>query len=362
MKKYILSFSIIFTLCLLVGCAQSAKTTSTASANPYTNPVFDADFPDPTILRTTTGWYYGYATQSLVDNRWQNIQVIRSRDLVNWERVGDGLPAKPAWASKTQNFWAPDVSEHDGEYYMYFAAEKDGGGGMCLGAALADQPGGPFKPAAEPLACGTSFVNIDPMSFDDPKTGKRLLYWGSGFQPIKVRELAPDRMSFLPGSKGIDLVFPDSARRYQNLVEGAWVVEHDGYYYLFFSGDNCCGSPANNYTPYYAVMVARSQSATGPFETLAKATGKESSVILEKNDQWDGPGHNSVIRDAAGQDWIFYHAISPANRVFSGADPNQKYVRRVMLMDSIIYKDGWPTIANGTPSTGQQNGPAVAKP
>jgi arabinan endo-1,5-alpha-L-arabinosidase len=41
---------------------------------------------------------------------------------------------------------------------------------------------------------GPSFEHIDPMAFDDPQTGKKLLYWGSGFRPIKVRELAKDRL------------------------------------------------------------------------------------------------------------------------------------------------------------------------
>ena len=45
------------------------------------------------------------------------------------------------------------------------------------------------------------------------------------------------------------------------------------FYYLFYSGDNCCGPKA-----HYAVMVARSRSATGPFETLATATGAPNSV------------------------------------------------------------------------------------
>ena len=61
------------------------------------------------------------------------------------------------------------------------------------------------------------------------------------------------------------------------------------YYYLFYSGDNCCGPKAN-----YAVMVARSRSATGPFETLEQATGKPHSIILEKRGNWFAPGHNSV--------------------------------------------------------------------
>ena len=77
------------------------------------------------------------------------------------------------------------------------------------------------------------------------------------------------------------------------LVEGSWVVRHGDYYYLFYSGDNCCGAKAN-----YAVMVARSKSATGPFETLEQATGKPHSIILEKRGHWFAPGHNSIVTDA----------------------------------------------------------------
>jgi arabinan endo-1,5-alpha-L-arabinosidase len=42
-------------------------------------------------------------------------------------------------------------------------------------------------------------VNIDLMPFDDPKTGKRLLYWGWDSSPIMVQELTEDRVSFAPG-------------------------------------------------------------------------------------------------------------------------------------------------------------------
>ena len=52
-----------------------------------------------------------------------------------------------------------------------------------------------------PLLLGMGFEYIDPMAFDDPVTGKQFLYWGSGFQPIKVQELGDDRMSFAPGQR-----------------------------------------------------------------------------------------------------------------------------------------------------------------
>ena len=146
------------------------------------------------------------------------------------------------------------------------------------------------------------------MPFDDPKTGKHLLYWGSDGSPIMVQELAPaGPKSFAPGSRPKELIYPSGLQQYERLIEGAFVVYRDPYYYLFYSGDNCCALPAN-----YAVMVARSRSATGPFEKRADATGEfGGSVILQMNGRWKGPGHNAVVRDEAGQDWILYHAIDP---------------------------------------------------
>ena len=39
-------------------------------------------------------------------------------------------------------------------------------------------PAGPFVDMGLPLLLGMGFEYIDPMVFDDPVTGKRLLYWG----------------------------------------------------------------------------------------------------------------------------------------------------------------------------------------
>jgi arabinan endo-1,5-alpha-L-arabinosidase len=312
----------------------------------YSNPVLDADFPDPTVLRASDGLYYAYATQGERDGATINIQVARSRDLVAWERLGDALPRKPSWASTTQDFWAPHVSEHGGRFYLYYSAKpdeavRDTTRGLCLAVATSSRPEGPFVDSGRPLQCGSGFVNIDPMAFDDPATGKRLLYWGSGFGPIKVRELATDRVSFAPGSQAVDLVHPvktDDSTNYQRLVEGAWVTFRAPYYYLFYSGDNCCGPRA-----HYAVMVARSRSAIGPYETLAEATGAPSSVILERRGVWVAPGHNSVVRDARGDDWIVYHAVdSRRPRARSTDDVN---TRRVMLVDRLYYVDGWPRVS-----------------
>ena len=332
----------------IAGCATPLA--SPVAPALYANPVLDEDFPDPTVIRAPDGHYYAYATQSERGGRMVNIQVARSADLVRWQHLGDALPAKPAWASKTQDLWAPHVERDGDRYIMYYSAKPDTADerhGLCLAVATAASPAGPFTDVGKPLKCGEGFVNIDPMSFDDPATGKLWLYWGSGFQPIRVQELAADRLSFAPGSAAIDLVWPNRVKdAFPVLVEGAWVIRRGDYYYLFYSGDNCCGAKAN-----YAVMVARSKSATGPFETLEQATGKPHSIILEKSGKWFAPGHNSIVTDAAGRDWIVYHAVDVGRpRTKPSDDIN---TRRVMLIDRLEWRDGWPVVvAADAPSPG----------
>ncbi|GAB2962191.1 hypothetical protein GCM10027048_33260 [Hymenobacter coalescens] len=320
----------------------------TAAPGFYQNPVFDADFPDPTIIRAPDGWYYAYGTQTKRPGGLiVNLQVARSRDLVQWDYLGEGLPEKPVWAQHSQKIWAPHVSQHNGRYYLYYSALPDSGPGLCLAVATAEAPAGPFVDCGRPLLQTglPGFADIDPMAFDDPATGRRWLYWGSGFGPLRVRELAPDRVSFQPGSEALDLLFPidnDDPANYQRLLEGSWVLRRHGWYYLFYSGDNCCGPEA-----HYGVLVARSRHATGPFETLATATGGP-GTILEGNADWRAPGHNCVVTDAAGQDWLAYHAIDPGQPTFDAIDADQGYSRRVLLLDRLEYTaDGWPRLVTG---------------
>lgn len=334
--------------------AACAAVYAPAAARPVlsANPVLDQDFPDPAVLRAPGGQYYAYATQGAGEGGMANIQLARSPDLIRWTHQGDAMPQKPAWASRTQDFWAPHVVRHRGMYFLYFSAKPDAAltdpaRGLCLGVATARQPQGPFIDSGEPLQCGSGFVNIDPMAFDDPVTGKRLLYWGSGFGAIKVRELAPDRVSFVAGSTAIDLVAPTAGsknpRDYQRLVEGAWVIRRSGWYYLFFSGDNCCGAEA-----HYAVLVARSRSALGPFTVRRDHTTGLAQPVVAQGGGWIAPGHNAVIEDARGKLWMLYHAVDAARpRSDPAAAINS---RRVMMLDPLKFVRGWPVVDGGVPS------------
>lgn len=295
--------------------------------------ILDRDFPDPTVIRTSDGTFYGYATQDASRPTPVNIQVARSEDLRRWCYLGDALPDKPSWAGSTQDFWAPHVLEHRGTFYMYFSAVPDDAldEEFCLAVATSSDPGGPFEPAGEPMLCG---VEIDPMVMRT-KEGDWLMYWAAGGD-IAVQRLTSDLMH-------VEGAFPQTLlqgwtspvrRPYERLVEGPFVVYRGGWYYLLYSGDSCCEFPA-----HYAVLVARARDPEGPFRRLGSVTGRASSVILRAHGRWNGPGHGSVVADASGGDWYAYHAI----------DKRQPYlpdggVRRVMLLDRLTFSDGWPAI------------------
>lgn len=316
--------------------AQQQQLIKKPTENNWQNPVLNRDFADPTVIKTN-GKFYAYATQGTPDGKLLNIQVASSTDMFNWKTEGDALSQKPTWPKSTSSFWAPHVLYDASikKYVLFFSsATNDTLLGICIGIAFADLPAGPFIDKGSPLICGEGFVNIDPMAMIDPATKKKLLFRGSGFKPIKVQELTNDWKNFRTGTTALNLVWPGKEKDYNILLEGVWVDCQAGKYYLYYSGDNCCGEKA-----HYAVMVARSDNAMGPYQRLGETNKTGSSVILQQDTACLAPGHNSIFKDRKGNKWIAYHAISrknPGNKNGSS--------RRVMLIKRIIYKNGWPVV------------------
>ena len=87
-------------------------------------------FGDPFIL-LHEGTYYAYGTHA--DD---GIEVYTSDDLQTWKYKGMALQKKDVWADRW--FWAPEVYEVNGKFYMYYSADEH----ICV--ATADSPAGPF--------------------------------------------------------------------------------------------------------------------------------------------------------------------------------------------------------------------------
>src|SRR6516164_11696877 len=87
----------------------------------YQNPVIAGDHPDPSIIRVGKD-YWATCTSSA----WGPLfPLLHSRDLVNWEQTGAVLPKRPAWA--TGDFWAPEISEFNGKFFIYYVARQTDG-------------------------------------------------------------------------------------------------------------------------------------------------------------------------------------------------------------------------------------------
>jgi len=308
----------------------------------YTNPILDHDFPDPSVIRASDGIYYTYATQYLNPKGIVNIQVAKSSDLVNWTLEGDAMPLKPKWSGSTQNFWAPNVIEKDGLFYLFFSADTYNKRGMAIGVALSSNPLGPFIDSGEIIVEGKNIECIDPMSFNDPVSGKIYLLWGSGSYPIRIQELDNNGLKLKKDTKPIDILFPSDAK-FESLIEASYLIYENNNYYLFYSGNNCW----ENHT--YAVMVARAKSIFGPFEKFGKP-------IMQSSDKWYAPGANSIIKDLNQEMWMIYHAVNPNNTI----DSKSKILKRVMMLDKIHFKDGWPRIENNSPSYLPKEAPEIS--
>ena len=103
-----------------------------AAARTYTNPVLARNFPDPFVLRHA-GQYYAFGTTGrgrTADGR--VFSLLKSKNLVDWQPLGGALT--PPAGSEEFDFWAPEVVEHQGTFYMYYSR-----GGGAIGATVGHQ-------------------------------------------------------------------------------------------------------------------------------------------------------------------------------------------------------------------------------
>lgn len=302
----------------------------------YSNPVIASDCPDPSVIddRDASGWFYAYSTRS----RTATLPVYRSKDMVHWEFVRDGFTGGkvPDW-SPGGVLWAPDVNRVDGRYVLYYAMGHWGDHvRSASGVAVSDSPAGPFRDLGMIVSCDNTGVmnSIDPVFIDDG--GKRYLFWGSFGKGsgIWAVELSDDGLSVREGATPVQISAIDT--------EGAYVIRHGGWYYVFASRGSCCEGARST----YHVVVARSRQVLGPY---TDPSGKsfldddyQYTILASSGDgTFRGTGHNSaLVRDDAGNDWLYYHSY------WSGND----YNGRCLLLDRVEWKDGWPSIAGGQPS------------
>lgn len=301
------------------------------SAATYMNPVIAGDYPDPSIIRVGAD-YWATATSS----EWgPEFPILHSRDLVNWTVAGAVFAHRPEWA--TGNFWAPEISDYRGRFFVYYVGHKRDGP-LCVGVATANNPAGPYADRG-PVVCQDDGA-IDPVPVTD-ESGRRFLVWKEDGNsrnqptPIWAQQLTEDGTRLIGEKKEL---IRNTAPWEAQLVEGPYILRQGGWFYLFYSGNACCGRECN-----YALGVARSRRLLGPWEK------DPANPILRGNETWKCPGHGSIVRDQRGRTFLLYHAYSVRDSVFPG--------RQAMLDEVTWQPDGWPSINGGHGPSLQHSAP-----
>jgi beta-xylosidase len=184
MKNRITKFTFsTFAIFVLLSSCSSNSNQENGNPNPMngstqdtiTNPLWEDDFPDPHVLRSSNGWF-AFATGN---PGYYNIGVSSSLDFTVWSPVQEALPERPSWQPISQGLtWAPDVSKVQDRYLMLYVARHQSSGLQCLSRAWSNSPEGPFVDnSKEPFLCQMEIGGtIDPHLFVS-SSGKRYLYF-----------------------------------------------------------------------------------------------------------------------------------------------------------------------------------------
>jgi len=290
---------------------------------------------DPFILKHKDTYYlYCTADTYLTD---LGIPVYKSKDLVNWEGPcgkgpnGLALYKDDVWGNRM--FWAGDVIEKNGKFYMFPTAEEH------LIVAVSDSPLGPFK-QKEKKPMHKSPKEIDGSVFIDDN-GKAYIYFIrlDGGNKVYVAELSKDLLSMkdktikfcLESEEGTWERGPNKPRAF--VTEGAYTFKHNGYYYLTYTANHFVSKD-------YAVGYATSKKPTGPWKKY------KGNPILSATEKIHGPGNGMFILSPNGEEmFIAYHVHNSTNSVWP----------RKLALDRAYFKKN----PKGGPDILVINGPTV---
>jgi len=302
----------------------------------YENPVWPEYFADPFVLKTGDT-YYAYGTgSSPLESDGRAFPVLRSHDLAHWHYVGGSLQPMPGATA----FWAPEVAEEGGRFYMYYSGATGGSDeSHRLRVAVSDKPEGPFLDSGREILPDFGF-SIDASPFKDPRTGQWYLYFahdfledephGTGLGVVRMKDMfTPDMQPVMVNRASQDWHIYEKNRDYKGkvwpawyTVEGPFVVYRQDRYWCLYSGGRWSSER-------YGVGFAVADNPLGPWKDDFAIHGP---VVLKGiPDQIIGPGHNSVTIAPDGRsDVIVYHAW------------DRELTKRRMCIDPLLWTPDGP--------------------
>lgn len=287
---------------------------------------------DPVMIKQDSV-YYMFCTG-------MGITVWSSTNRVDWKKEKPVFDKPAGWVLKELpafkgHTWAPDISYHNGRYYLYYSVSAFGKNTSCIGVATNKtlHPSSPDYRWEDHGKLIQSVPNrddwnaIDPNLFIDDDTA--WLTFGSFWSGLKLVKLNNDLVSVEHPEKWYSVA---SRRTGNNAIEAPFLFKKGKYYYLFVSVDFCCQGAKST----YKVMVGRSEKVTGPYidkNNVSLMQGGGSLVIEGDTTNWFAAGHNSVYT-FEGKDYIVYH----------GYDAKDSGKSKLVIKELNWDAAGWPVI------------------
>ncbi|UJF31883.1 family 43 glycosylhydrolase [Paenibacillus hexagrammi] len=257
----------------------------------YSNSVLP-NVADPYVLYYQ-GTYYLYATTTNWNGTGQGFKVYTSPDLVHWtEQQQLALSKADSWGN--DRFWAPEVREKDGVFYLYYAVEER------LAVATSSSPLGPFvQDVKQPIHPNTPEIDAHVFTDDD---GKRYMYfvrfnndneiWAAELND-DMKTIKEDTLKFM--FKATQDWEHSQKQPVADINEGPFVIKHNGTYYLTYSGNHF-------ESPDYGVGYATAPTPMGPWTKYAY------NPIMKSNTIVPGAGHHSLVQSPDGKElFMVYH-------------------------------------------------------
>lgn len=310
MKKQILL------LLLLASC--TVRPTAVVPSLEYHNPIIPGFHPDPSVCRARDDYY-------IVNSSFQyfpGVPVYHSRDLANWELIGNALDRESQLPLRQSGSWsgiyATTIRYHEGLFYMITTNTTIGKNFYVT----AENPAGPWS---EPIYLDQA--GIDPsFLFED---GKCYFVSNPGGQitlceidPATGEQLTPSR----PIWNGMGGRFPEGPHIYRI---GKW------YYLLISEGGTELA---------HSLTVARSRSPYGPYEACPHNPILTHCSHAAENNQIQGTGHGDFVQAPDGSWWVVFLAY----RNFGGS---YHHLGRETFLAPVTWEKGWPVVNGGKPIT-----------
>ncbi|MFD1874089.1 glycoside hydrolase 43 family protein [Hymenobacter bucti] len=274
----------------------------------YKNPVLYADYSDPDVVRVGNDYYLTSSSFSSVPG----LQILHSKDLVNWTIIGTALPVQLPRARYDQpqpgnGVWAPALRFHKGEFYLYYPDPDLG-----IFVVKTKNPAGPWS---TPVCVKQAKGWIDPCPLWDEDGRAYLVHAFAGSRAgiksvIHVSEMAPDGLSLLGEDK---LVF--DGHQNHPTIEGPKFYKRHGYYYIFAPGGG---------VPTGWQVALRSKNVFGPYE--------DKIVMAQGKSKTNGPHQGAWVDTPDGkQDWFLHFQ-------------DQEAYGRVVHLQPMSWQNDWPVI------------------